>query len=159
ADPHSDSFPVQSLVVGNQFFFTADDGINGTELWVSNGTSSGTHLVRDINPGRAGSNPDQFVALGDLLLFRASDVGFYGNHELWRGACTAAGPRRVRNCRPGPFGSHPAWPTTIGNVVYFTADDGTSGTELWRTDGTAAGTMRVSDLRPGPLGSAPLKLQ
>jgi ELWxxDGT repeat protein len=29
-------------------FFTANDGVNGYELWKSDGTSSGTVLVKDV---------------------------------------------------------------------------------------------------------------
>jgi ELWxxDGT repeat protein len=31
----------------NQLYFTANNGINGGELWVSDGTSAGTTLVKD----------------------------------------------------------------------------------------------------------------
>ncbi|RZD43615.1 MAG: hypothetical protein CXT70_01250 [Methanobacteriota archaeon] len=33
---------------GEFIFFDADDGINGRELWVSDGTTIGTHIVQDI---------------------------------------------------------------------------------------------------------------
>jgi len=36
-----------------QFFFAATDGIHGYELWKSDGTASGTVLLKDINPGPA----------------------------------------------------------------------------------------------------------
>ena len=36
---------------GDRIFFTKDDGAIGGELWVTDGTVFGTHLVRDINPG------------------------------------------------------------------------------------------------------------
>ena len=38
-------------------FFTADDGTNGRELWISDGTTAGTVMLKDINPGAAGSSP------------------------------------------------------------------------------------------------------
>ena len=31
-------------------YFAADDGVNGEELWVTDGTGGGTQLVKDINP-------------------------------------------------------------------------------------------------------------
>src|SRR6266481_2313111 len=32
-------------------FFAANDGMSGVELWKSDGTKSGTVLVRDVQPG------------------------------------------------------------------------------------------------------------
>ena len=43
--------------VGDTLFFTADDGVNGNELWKSDGTEAGTVLVKDINPGSGSSSP------------------------------------------------------------------------------------------------------
>jgi ELWxxDGT repeat protein len=37
-------------------YFGANDSIHGTELWVTDGTSSGTHMVREIIPGADGLN-------------------------------------------------------------------------------------------------------
>ena len=38
-------------------FFVANDGIHGNELWKTDGSESGTVLVKDINPGYEGSSP------------------------------------------------------------------------------------------------------
>src|SRR3954469_23197240 len=40
-----------------QLFFAANDGINGDELWKSDGTSAGTTLVKDLRAGALGSTP------------------------------------------------------------------------------------------------------
>ncbi|MCS5532911.1 MAG: hypothetical protein NZ736_01475 [Candidatus Poseidoniaceae archaeon] len=54
-NPAGDSLPGNALgftsIVSEQgeyIFFDADDGINGRELWVSDGTAFGTHIVQDI---------------------------------------------------------------------------------------------------------------
>lgn len=45
------SAPGKFVDVGGTMSFTADDGVHGRELWKSDGTRSGTVLVKDINPG------------------------------------------------------------------------------------------------------------
>ena len=67
--------------VGNTLYFTADNGTNGRELWKSDGTASGTVLVKDINSGSNSGSPYHLTAIGTTLYFRASDVA-YGT-ELW----------------------------------------------------------------------------
>ncbi|WP_413467323.1 ELWxxDGT repeat protein [Pleurocapsa sp. FMAR1] len=53
--------------------FSADDGENGDELWVSDGTTEGTHLVEDINPGSDDSFPGNFTEFNNQLYFSADD--------------------------------------------------------------------------------------
>jgi ELWxxDGT repeat protein len=38
-------------LVGTTLYFTADNGVNGAELWKSDGTTPGTVMVTDLNPG------------------------------------------------------------------------------------------------------------
>ncbi len=44
------SWPRELTTVGDLVFFSAHDGIHGRELWVTDGTVDGTHLVKDILP-------------------------------------------------------------------------------------------------------------
>jgi ELWxxDGT repeat protein len=67
--------------VNGTLFFSASNGISGMELWTSNGSASGTFLVRDINPGAAGSSPMFLTAAGSTLFFSAAD-GVHGR-EPW----------------------------------------------------------------------------
>src|SRR5215213_4565375 len=56
--PKGWSHPDTVTVMGKQVFFAADDGKHGVELWKSDGTESGTTLVKDINtvPGNSNTN-------------------------------------------------------------------------------------------------------
>ena len=51
------------LVVNNTLFFRGNDGSNGVELWKSDGTSSGTVMVKDLNSGSGSSNPSDFISV------------------------------------------------------------------------------------------------
>src|SRR5262249_46489998 len=63
------SLPLELTVFGESFMFSAADGTNGRELWISDGTEAGTVLVKDINPGVAGSFPSELVNIGRTLFF------------------------------------------------------------------------------------------
>ena len=47
----SGSFPDRLTDVAGTLFFRADDGTNGNELWKSDGTASGTVMVKNIRSG------------------------------------------------------------------------------------------------------------
>ncbi|NCR02294.1 MAG: hyalin, partial [Microcystis aeruginosa L211-11] len=127
------------------------DGVNGTELWKSDGTAAGTVLVGDIRPGASSSYPGNLTAVGNTLFFSAND-GVNGR-ELWKSDGTAAGTVLVKNIRPGLSTSYPGNLTAVGNTLFFTADDGVNGRELWKSDGTAAGTVLVKDIFPSSSSS------
>ena len=42
------SRPTDLTAAGGKVYFAAYDGVHGNELWVSDGTAAGTHLVKDI---------------------------------------------------------------------------------------------------------------
>jgi ELWxxDGT repeat protein len=109
--------------------FSGDDGTAGSELWFTDGTPSGTRLVKDIQPGGEGSNPSSLAVAGGLLFFAAND-GVHGS-ELWESDGTAAGTRMVQDINPGPASSSPSGMTAAGGLLYFSADDGLTGQELW----------------------------
>ncbi len=98
------SNPRYLTAVGNTLFFQAYDGVNGSELWKSDGTAAGTVLV-DILPGSytSSSNPGGLTAVGNTLYFRANDR--VNGRELWKSDGTAAGTVLVKDIRPGSSGS------------------------------------------------------
>jgi ELWxxDGT repeat protein len=123
---------------GDRLFFFADDGAHGEELWVSDGSSDGTSLVRDAVPGAAGSVPTQLVAFQGGVVY-AAFAPSTGETGLWRSDGTEAGSFLVK-------AGTSASPTVVGDNVFFAADDMSHGTELWMTDGTPAGTVMVEDI-------------
>ncbi len=145
--------------VGNTVFFAADDGVSGIELWQTDGTTAGTMLVDDLNPGLAeGFDPDEAaVVLNGTLFFRGDDGGGTGS-ELYKSDGSAAGTVRVKDLRAGTGSGFPNSLTVHQGKVYFSAIDTNLGRELFETDGTLAGTRVVADIRPGSSSSNPSEL-
>ena len=144
--------------MATQILFQANDGTHGVELWVTDGTAAGTHLLDDINPGLYGSYPQNITALDNgKALFQAND----GTHgvELWVTDGTAAGTALVKDIYPGSLGFYQLKITALGNgKAVFSASDATHGDELWVTDGTAAGTHLLDDINPGSGNSYPFNI-
>jgi len=149
------SSPIEMIVHNGLIYFSATDGINnnGRELWISDGFSNGTQLLKDINPATVGnrdSNPTNFTSLGTDLFFVAKDN--INGFELWKTDGTSAGTAMVKDISP-TGSSNPQELTVYNGKLYFTADDGVNGRELWVSDGTSNGTQIVVELIGGSSGS------
>ncbi len=163
--PTFGSDPGEFARLGNQILFSADINPIGRELFISDGTSEGSSLLKDLFPSDDG-NPEDLTALGDRMIFTAGrDPYSSGDHEPWVSDGTPEGTFRLANLQPGTSGSDPRQLTLHEGRVYFLATTSQHGAALWSTDGTSAGTVLVADPDPatglvvvdGPriLGSTP----
>ncbi|MEZ5842231.1 MAG: hypothetical protein R3D27_00675 [Hyphomicrobiaceae bacterium] len=135
----------------NVVIFAANDPVAGNELWVTDGTAVGTHLLVDVVPGGGSSLPQNFTQVGDRVVFTAQDDT--NGRELWVTDGTAAGTLLLKDINPGVTTSTPTILSVVGGRVLFLATDPVNGQELWATDGTAAGTVLLGDINPGTLSS------
>jgi ELWxxDGT repeat protein len=146
-----------AVLPNGRVVFTAYESTHGAELWVTDGTSTGTMLVKDIAPGDLsngipnGSYPRDFAVLPNgRAVFTAEDT--YENRELWVTDGTSAGTMLVKDISTGvdsygnPNRSRHFGLTVIDANVYFWANDGVNGAEPWVTDGTSANTKLVADI-------------
>ncbi len=142
------------VTLGANTFFSMNDGSHGTELWKSNGTPTGTTLVRDICPGACSSGAGAEAVWGSRVLLAAND-GTHGG-ELWSTDGSDSGTRLVADICPGACSANTEVLAVLatGNVL-LAAGDGRHGMEPWITDGTAAATRLLADLNPGAKGSFP----
>jgi ELWxxDGT repeat protein len=138
---HGSPFPV-----GDKVFFTANDGINGVQLWVSGGTAATTTLVKVIGSGTGEQTPFGFANVDGVLYFSAND-GVHGR-ELWKSDGTAAGTKLVEDLKPGTESSNPLWITNFNGLALFRAVDKLKGTQVHKSNGTIPGTFAISNLNP-----------
>jgi trimeric autotransporter adhesin len=137
-------------------YFQANDGLSGTEIWRTDGTFTGTYLVKDIRAGLPGSGANNFTSFGAIVIFSADD-GINGN-EIWRSDGTAAGTYMIKDIQI-PSGSNPGNFVEFNGAIYFTASTVANGNELWKTDGTSGGTILFKDIWPGASGSNPVSFR
>lgn len=151
------SNPSNFAILNNKLYFSAGDGFDyadgqhGFELWVSDGSAAGTHLVKDINPIES-SGPFGLTAFGSKIYFSADD-GTNGN-ELWATDGTEAGTYMVKDISTSGNGnSLSANFIVFNNKLIFSAYTQEAGREIWTTDGTEAGTNILKDVKAGTAGS------
>lgn len=149
-NPNGHSWPYGMTEYNGKLYFEAYEANSGYELWVTDGTTSGTTIVKDINPNGS-SSPSRFTLYNNKLYFRADD-GTNGN-ELWQTDGTGTGTILFKDINTSPSvnngSSDPYAFTVYNNHLYFRAFNSTNGTELWVTDGTTAGTIMLKDINPG----------
>ena len=126
-------------VFNGKLYFSATDGTNGQELWVSDGTDTGTYLFKDINPSGS-SNPMELKVCNGKLYFQASTDGG-ATPGLWVSDGTQAGTINITNNFHSPQEF-----TEMNGKIYFSAVNNQYGTEFWVTDGTLSGTHIVKNI-------------
>jgi ELWxxDGT repeat protein len=133
-------------VAGDLAFIERDDGVHGTEAWVTDGTVQGTALLADATPGpTAGVASDMCpvtVPGGWWLSLGAPD------HEVWSTTGPGGVTSRLIDVR-SDGASLPCDFTAVGGRTVFKAQRTDTGAELFVTDGTQGGTALLADLNPG----------
>lgn len=125
--------------LGNQLIFNADDGIHGREPWITNGTSAGTHMLKDLWPGSNSGAYDyrtflaaRWVESNGLLYFPGNGlVNGNPSYGLFVTDGTDAGTLMLAPVLPQAMAA-------LGGSVLFL-----NGSDLYRTNGTTAGTVKV----------------
>ena len=129
----------------NELYFSANGGSSATntELWKTDGTTSGTVKVSEFDPAGSGS-PSDIIGFNNNLymMIREGSIGY----ELGKSNGTLAGSTILKDIRPGNLSSTPRDFFIFNNKLYFAANDGLPGRELWTTNGTTAGTVVFKDI-------------
>ena len=120
--------------IGSDFYFGADDGVHGSELWRYDGRD--IHHVADIEPGNVGSFPRNLVAIDETLYFAAqtTDAG----REVWK--YDGQSVQMIDDIDALDSWSNPLHLTERGGQLYFSA---ASSRErfMWEYDGAVLTQM------------------
>ena len=122
--PHSGTSRYSFAVIGNIFYFIADDeGNYDVELWKSDGTTNGTVVVKDINIFGGDSDPSYLTPVGNTLYFSADDD--VSEIELWKSDGTTNGTVLAADIHDYGGGncchSYPRDMTLVGNTLFLSA--------------------------------------
>lgn len=116
-----DSFSRSDFGFGNLAYFPIKSDMSGVELWRSDGTTTGTYLLKDINP-LGGSDPVVFRTVNNTTYFLASEPT--NGYELWQTDGTNGGTQLVQNLNPGGGGQTGNDGIALGQSFYFYGTDG-----------------------------------
>lgn len=94
---------------GNKTYLIATDGAHGSELWVTDGTESGTKLVKDLKEGPQSGLIDFPKCAGGKL--------YFGGEGLWRTDGTESGTQQVFSYRITRY-------AIVGSKIFFFGADG-----------------------------------
>jgi trimeric autotransporter adhesin len=129
-------------VLDNKLYFSGFDYTNGSELWVTDGTEAGTHIVINLSTDAVGilnsGAPQNLMVYNNKIYFSGRD-DTHGS-ELFVTDGTAAGTQLVKDIVPGTNGSLPNKGILFNGLLYFTCS---GSPDLWKTDGTEPGTQLV----------------
>lgn len=131
-------------IAGNTLFFKGYSAAEGNELWLCDGTTAGTKLVKDIKSGTGHSTPLAFCKIGNEVFFTAMAVGL--ERKLWKTDGTESGTVQVPV--PEPFFILDNAVGLVNNKMIFYAHNTVDGYEPYVSDGTAAGTFMLKNIHP-----------
>ena len=123
--------PTQMMDLDDRLVFSWVDPQHGTELWTSDGTPAGTHILEDIFAGSGSSSPSLGLVFQNTLYFKAQS--YLEGEALW--SYRPAQNQFTRLLTLENMGTQPPLMTTMGDWVYFFAYDWANGKVFYRTNG------------------------
>jgi len=108
-------------------------GYINSELWISDGTTLGTKIIRTLNTSGYDFYNRKWGILGNKF--------YFSDDELWQSDGTQAGTTFLKDLNASG-NSNPNYFVTLNNSLFFKANNN----ELWQSNGTQAGTTFIQNL-------------
>jgi len=105
------SYPSNLKAIGNTVYFSANDGVNGFELWKTDGTVDGTVLVKNMAPGSLSSHPARMTEFNGQLVLGTFEGNSSGGVAFWKSDGTTNGTVMFA-------GNHAPEMTNTGNPIF-----------------------------------------
>lgn len=135
ADPSAFPFVDAVSAAEGRIYFSVVISTSGpaprdTQLWVTDGTRSGTRLLRRPLSLSDEYGSPVYAVSGRLAFFTAYEEEGAGI-EPWVTDGTVGGTRRLKDVAPGAESSYPREFLRVGERVFFNAFDNTDAGQLW----------------------------
>jgi ELWxxDGT repeat protein len=141
--PVNPSNKQQAAALGDRFFFSGQSpaAVLGYELFISDGTVAGTHLVKDLQPGSDSSSPRNMTVVGQELYFLAGS-----SYGLYRTNASGSDPELVASGVPDNLNTM----AVVGDYLYYATGSAIAADDLWRVKaGSSAEHVATMDIIEG----------
>ena len=135
------STPQDFVVLDGFVYFRAADRAGVRNLWKSDGTATGTVLIREMGV-------EALTSVGSTLYFVHEFTG-----ALWQSDGTTAGTVLVKDLTVDVPNASLRALVDFDGTLFFIVDGNDSGYALWQSDGTAQGTTLVKQISPTAAGT------
>ena len=144
---------VYAATKSGKLYFLANAGCCRYEdqLWQTDGTSTGTIMVKEFDYYDIGD----FVTIGETLYFIRATGDLQIIYEIWQSDGTEEGTHPIFDFSAHNYNHNL---TTFNGHLYFTRYTDSHGIELWISDGSATNTIMLADIYPGAGSSEPEQL-
>jgi len=140
-----------SAFMNGKYYFTADNGSSGEEMFVYDGTNTPT-IVFDPTFGPDSSQPDNYTVLNNILYYTATTSADGSELYAYDGTNT---PTRITDINPGADSSVYGPVIAYKNKILFVAYTTATGSELWEYNPVSTNSSLIADIDTGTMSSNP----
>jgi len=143
---NNSSSPSRSVEFNGILYFSADNNVNGRELWKTDGTESGTVLFKEFATGSDNGIAKDFngLVVNGVLYFLAWDGATF--NTLWKTDGTNTGTVKVKSF-PDTAQYADLKGVNLNGSLIFSVEKPNREYSLWKSDGTESGTILLKDTK------------